>query len=131
MAQISHAGIRSLKSPKIEREYASVGKSPPAECRRLVRCFGAAARRARDAGFDGVQLHCAHGYLLSEFLDPAFNDRTDEYGGDAGNRLRLAIGCVDEIRKTCGSDFPVSVKINCNTAAAEKTTVSCRARQRC
>ncbi|MFC1880400.1 NADH:flavin oxidoreductase [Thermodesulfobacteriota bacterium] len=80
---------------------------------RVVKAYGAAAQRAQTAGFDGVQIHSAHGYLLSQFLSPAFNHRKDEYGGDIQNRARALVEVLREIRQAVGKDYPVLVKINC------------------
>jgi 2,4-dienoyl-CoA reductase-like NADH-dependent reductase (Old Yellow Enzyme family) len=77
-----------------------------------VRAFGQAAARAKEAGFDGVQLHAAHGYLLSEFLSPFFNKRDDEYGGSIDNRARIVLDAVRNVRAAVGDEFPVLVKIN-------------------
>ena len=74
--------------------------------------FAHAARRARESGFDGVQIHAAHGYLLCEFLSPYFNHRTDDYGGSPENRARLAVEVVRAIRREVGSDYPVLMKLN-------------------
>jgi len=82
------------------------------EIRTLVQAFGDAAIRAREAGFDGVQLHAAHGYFLSQWLNPHHNLRTDEYGGSIENRARIILEIYDEIRSRCGEDFLVMVKIN-------------------
>lgn len=78
----------------------------------LVQKFGDAAIRAQQAGFDGVQLHAAHGYLLGQWLSPRHNQRTDEYGGVIENRARIIIKTFDEVRRRCGEDFLVMVKIN-------------------
>lgn len=82
--------------------------------------IAAAARRAKDAGFDGVQFHSAHGYLASKFLTPAFNARTDEYGGSLENRARFLLSAIDAIKAAVGPDFPVWVKINCDDFMKEK-----------
>lgn len=76
--------------------------------------FVNAAQAAQAMGFDGVQLHCAHGYLLSQFLDPTTNHRTDQYGGSAENRFRFPGECFSAIREAVGKDFPLLVKINTN-----------------
>ena len=73
--------------------------------------FVRAAERAVQAGFDGVQIHCAHGYLLNEFLSPAINKRNDEYGGNTKNRTRLLIEIFSDIRASY-PDIPLAVKIN-------------------
>jgi 2,4-dienoyl-CoA reductase-like NADH-dependent reductase (Old Yellow Enzyme family) len=78
----------------------------------LVGRYAHAARVARDTGFTGVQLHGAHGYLLSEFLSPKVNQRTDAWGGSLENRARFLMEAVRATRKAVGDDFPVSVKIN-------------------
>ena len=83
------------------------------EIQGVVKAYGAAAKRAQTAGFDGVQIHGAHGYLLSQFLSPAFNQRKDEYGGDIRNRTRALIEVLREIRQVVGKDYPVLVKMNC------------------
>lgn len=77
----------------------------------IVRQMGEAARIAKQAGFDGIQVHAVHeGYLLDQFATKYFNERTDEYGGSLENRLRFAREVVEEIKKTCGQDFPVAVR---------------------
>jgi 2,4-dienoyl-CoA reductase-like NADH-dependent reductase (Old Yellow Enzyme family) len=83
------------------------------EIQGVVKAYGAAAKRAQTAGFDGVQIHCAHGYLLSQFLSPAFNQRKDEYGGEIRNRARALIEVLQKIRQVVGKDYPVLVKMNC------------------
>lgn len=83
-----------------------------ADIREVVEDFGQAARRAKTAGFDGVQIHAAHGYLLSQFLSPVFNRRTDGYGGSAAGRARAAVEVVERVRSAVGPHFPVLVKIN-------------------
>jgi len=82
------------------------------EIKQVVQSFGAAAGRAKNAGFDGVQLHAAHGYLLSQFLSPFFNKRTDNYGGSVENRARLLLEAFRAARKEVGEEYPVFVKIN-------------------
>jgi 2,4-dienoyl-CoA reductase-like NADH-dependent reductase (Old Yellow Enzyme family) len=76
--------------------------------------FAKAALRAKKAGFDGVQMHVAHGYLLSKFLNPYYNRREDEYGGSPENRARAIIETYQKIREAVGKEFPVLIKINCN-----------------
>ncbi|MCP1471697.1 2,4-dienoyl-CoA reductase-like NADH-dependent reductase (Old Yellow Enzyme family)/thioredoxin reductase [Sphingobium sp. OAS761] len=74
--------------------------------------FAAAARRAKDAGFDGIEIHGGHGYLLSSFMSPSTNKRTDEYGGDLKGRARLLLEVVRAVRDAVGPDFPMWVKID-------------------
>jgi 2,4-dienoyl-CoA reductase-like NADH-dependent reductase (Old Yellow Enzyme family) len=83
-----------------------------AQIRAVIGAFGDAARRAREAGHDGVQLHCAHGFLLSSFISPHYNRRTDGWGGSVPNRARILLEIMDSCREKAGSDFPVLIKIN-------------------
>jgi 2,4-dienoyl-CoA reductase-like NADH-dependent reductase (Old Yellow Enzyme family) len=78
----------------------------------IVEDFGSAARRAREAGFDGIQLHGAHGYLISRMLSPKHNRRTDRWGGDFDRRLAFARAVVDACRRAVGADYPIAVKLN-------------------
>lgn len=121
--QIAHAG-RQTK----ERDCGTVPVSPSAvydpvskvmprelaseEVRTLIDDFVSAAGRAKRAGFDGVQLHAAHGYLLSSFLSPHTNRRTDEWGGPVANRARPLLEILRGVKSACGRDFPVMVKLN-------------------
>jgi 2,4-dienoyl-CoA reductase-like NADH-dependent reductase (Old Yellow Enzyme family) len=82
------------------------------EIRMTVDAFGRAALRARKAGFDGIQIHAAHGYLLSEFLSPFFNKREDTYGGSMENRARIVREVLQSVRGYAGGDFPVMIKLN-------------------
>jgi len=77
-----------------------------------VKDFVSASRRAHDAGFDGVQLHCAHGYLLSLFLSPYANKRTDSYGGTIENRFRIIKEIIIGIQDELGKDYPIIAKMN-------------------
>lgn len=74
--------------------------------------FGRASERAKAAGFDGVQLHAAHGYLLSQFLSPYFNQRRDIYGGVIGQRVRIVVEVLEGIRHQVGKDYPILIKMN-------------------
>jgi 2,4-dienoyl-CoA reductase (NADPH2) len=82
------------------------------EIKGLVQVFAQAARRARDAGLDGVELHASHGYLFTQFLSSAINDRKDEYGGSLENRARFLLEVMAAIRKEVGRDFHLQVKTN-------------------
>ena len=77
----------------------------------IIESFGLAARRAKEAGFDAVQLHGAHGYLFSQFLSPYTNRRNDQWGGSLENRLRLHREVYSEIRRKVGTDYPVFIKL--------------------
>ena len=84
------------------------------EIMEIVKAFGAAAKRAVEAGADGIQLHGAHGYLINEFLSPFFNSRTDSWGGSDENRFRFLKEIVLETQKTVPGGMPVLVKLSTN-----------------
>jgi len=125
--QISHAGAQS-NSPLTGVEPMGPSAIPATEgkrgsfhgCRamthddidRVVDGFQQAARRAQAAGFDGVQLHGAHGYLFSEFLSPFYNHRTDGYGGSVTHRARIVVDAYHAVRREVGADYPVLIKMN-------------------
>jgi 2,4-dienoyl-CoA reductase-like NADH-dependent reductase (Old Yellow Enzyme family) len=120
-AQLNHAGSQS-RDPTVDPLAPSVVANPqffrtpprPAsdeEILETVEAFGLAARRVREAGFDGVHVHAGHGYLLSEFLSPRTNLRDDRWGGSLENRQRFLLECVRAMRTAVGPDFPVSVKL--------------------
>lgn len=77
-----------------------------------VRKYGEAARRARDIGFDAIEIHCGHSYLMSQFISPYYNKRTDEFGGSVENRLRFPRMVLEEVRKQVGPWFPIIVRIS-------------------
>jgi 2,4-dienoyl-CoA reductase-like NADH-dependent reductase (Old Yellow Enzyme family) len=124
-AQISHAGRQTPKAvnprPKAPSpvklglpggQFGEPEELTQAEIDDIVRRFGIAAAACREAGFTGVQVHSAHGYLLSEFLSPLANRRTDGYGGELRNRARALLEAVASIRAAVGPEFPVAVKLN-------------------
>lgn len=84
-----------------------------AEIEDLIEDFGRAAARAKAAGFDAVQIHCAHGYLLNQFLARNSNRRSDKYGGVIEGRSRVLLETYSRIRETVGDDYPVLIKLNC------------------
>ncbi|MEP5263481.1 MAG: NADH:flavin oxidoreductase, partial [Nitratireductor sp.] len=123
--QISHAGRQTPalvnKEPvgpsdkALEMPGSQFGKPralTDTEIEDVIRRFAHTATIARDTGFTGVQIHGAHGYLVSEFLSPDVNTRTDEWGGSLENRARLLLETVRAVRRAVGDDFPVSVKLN-------------------
>lgn len=87
---------------------------------KLINAMGQAALRAKKSGFDGVQIHAAHGYLFSQFLAPYFNIRTDEYGGDIKNRSRIIFEVLESIQDIAGEDFPVFIKMHCDDFWGDK-----------
>jgi 2,4-dienoyl-CoA reductase-like NADH-dependent reductase (Old Yellow Enzyme family) len=83
-----------------------------AEIEETIAAFGAAAHRVKEAGYDGVQIHGAHGYLVNQFLSSYTNRRTDKWGGSLENRMRFLLGVYQAMRSAVGPDFPVLIKIN-------------------
>ncbi len=77
-----------------------------------IKAYGEAALRAREAGFDGVQIHAAHGYLLNQFLSPWFNRRSDRWGGSIENRARIVLDILTSVRNATGGNYPILVKMN-------------------
>ena len=122
VCQIAHCGAFSNQQLTGEQPMGpSVLEGPEGPiCREMtkgdidnvVKAFRAAAIRAKKAGFDGVQIHGAHGFLLSEFLSPFFNKRTDEYGGSIRDRAKLVMDVYKTVREAVGADYPVLVKLN-------------------
>ncbi|MBA3009885.1 MAG: NADH:flavin oxidoreductase [Proteobacteria bacterium] len=119
--QLAHAGKRGIgkqahapmgPSDVFEKDSKTVSAMTTEDIKRTVKAFGDAAQRAVKAGFDAVQIHGAHGYLLSQFLSPYYNFRDDDYGGSLENRARLLIQVYREIRQRVGGSFPIMVKIN-------------------
>lgn len=88
----------------------------------LQEAFAYAALRAKKAGFDGIQLHAAHGFLLSQFLTPYYNRRTDEYGGTIENRTRVLLETCKLVRETVGDEYPILIKINSTDAIEQGMT---------
>jgi 2,4-dienoyl-CoA reductase-like NADH-dependent reductase (Old Yellow Enzyme family)/thioredoxin reductase len=98
---------------RLEREGWEVPRELSiAEIGGLVEQFAEAARRTKEAGFDAVEIHATHGYLLSTFISPHINKRTDKYGGDITGRARFTLEIIERTKVKCGSDYPVLVRIN-------------------
>ena len=122
--QISHAGRQRfiLEQPKAASdvpwpEITAMGCPIPIpmtieEIQEVIKAFGAAAKRAQMAGFDMVEIHACHGYLISNFLSPYSNKRTDWYGGEFENRIRLLMNIVKEMQAQVGYDFPIVCRLS-------------------
>jgi len=117
--QLGHAGalaytpISTPKGPsKIELPKFSCAEMSSSEIERLPFEYAKAAELAQRFGFGGVQIHAAHGFLLSQFLSPLFNRRLDKFGGKIENRIRLLVDIITEVRRWVGPSFPIGVKIN-------------------
>jgi len=122
--QLAHAGSRSssrvtgsrpIAPSAIRHPYEPEGDVPEAMSGQMfaetVQAFGHAAARARAAGFQAVEIHAAHGFLLGQFLSPLTNQRTDEYGGRVENRCRLHLAVLAEVLSRAGADCPVFVRL--------------------
>jgi 2,4-dienoyl-CoA reductase-like NADH-dependent reductase (Old Yellow Enzyme family) len=116
--QLHHAGHRAnprlggIPSPASSRTLPGVSALTTGDVERIRDSFIAAARRAEQAGFDGVAPHGAFGWILSEFMSPLLNDRTDKYGGSLENRARLTIEVIEGIRRACGPDFQIGWRLS-------------------
>ena len=121
--QINHAGA-SAQSARINMQPVSASDVPSKaggeiprplekdEIMHIVKKYGEAAKRAQLAGFDAVEIHAGHSYLISQFLSPLTNKRTDEFGGSLENRARLAKLVIEEVRRQVGPFFPIFVRIS-------------------
>ncbi len=95
-----------------------------AEIEEIIAAFGQAARRGREAGFDAVQLHGGHSYLLAQFLSPRSNQRTDRWGGSLENRMRFHTEVVKSVRRAVGNDYPVLIKLGVQDTAENGLTLA-------
>ena len=117
--QLNHAGSNGIgdavSASAVSIPVKKLTKRPRAltaeEIREIEGQFAAAALRAVKAGYDGVEIHCAHGYLLNQFYSPLTNKRTDEYGGSLENRLRITLEVVDRVRQAIGGEIPLAVRL--------------------
>jgi 2,4-dienoyl-CoA reductase-like NADH-dependent reductase (Old Yellow Enzyme family) len=131
--QLAHAGHFAAEKligqpPLAVSDYEGLSQTPRMEIKTgdiqdIVAAFADAARRAREAGFDGVQIHSAHGYLLSQFLCPIFNRRRDDYGGGIESRVRIHMEVIRAVREAVGDDYPVLIKMNCRDFAENGLTL--------
>lgn len=135
MMQISHAGSAAMediiKSKPVgpssvvnPRKGNTPRELTREEIRDIVTNFRDAALRVKAAGFDGVEIHSAHGYLLNQFFSPLTNHRSDEYGGSLLNRIRLHLEVIHEVRTAVGSDFPILLRLGASDFCEGGTTVN-------
>ncbi len=124
--QLNHPGKQSPKflspatvspsavgfGPAMAKAFAVPRELTQPEIEDLIARFGRSAGLAKEAGFTGVQIHGAHGYLVSQFLSPHHNRREDRWGGSLENRARFGLAVYDAVREAVGPDFPVSIKLN-------------------
>ncbi|MBL7119416.1 MAG: FAD-dependent oxidoreductase [Dehalococcoidia bacterium] len=118
-AQLNHGGLNHLPEPTVcpsvipemVQSGMPIREVTRDELKEYVEAFGVAAGRCAGVGFDFVEIHGAHSYLINEFLTPYYNRRTDEYGGSFENRIRFLLEVVREVRKKAGDSFPVGVRL--------------------
>ncbi|MCX6258281.1 MAG: NADH:flavin oxidoreductase [Bacteroidia bacterium] len=122
LIQIHHAGHKiapgmapSAKGPSALPDNPETAALTISEIYQIRDAFVLAAIRAEQAGFDGVELHGAHGYLLNQFASPAINLRTDDFGGSLENRMRLTVNIINIIRKKCSSSFIIACRLGANS----------------
>ena len=89
----------------------------------IVEAFANAARRVKEAGFDGVEIHSAHGYLLNQFFSPLTNKRTDEYGGSVLKRIKLHLDIIEAVRSAVGKEFPILLRLGASDFTEGGTTI--------
>jgi NADPH2 dehydrogenase len=143
--QLSHAGSRASSSvlgmrpaapSAVRHPYEPAGDTPDEltadQISGIVAAFGDSAARARQAGFDAVEIHAAHGFLLSEFLSPLTNLRHDSYGGSLGGRSRIHLEVLTEVRRRMGSGFPIFVRLGAHdeTPGGLELNESCKVAER-
>ena len=132
--QINHAGSAALKEVTGTTPLAPSATANPRrgdmpreitkkEIGDIVNAFKDASRRVREAGFDSVEIHSAHGYLLNQFLSPLTNKRTDEYGGYIANRIRIHLQVIQAVRSAVGQDFPIQVRLGASDYTEGGTTI--------
>lgn len=121
--QLNHAGASAVKS-RIGMQPVSASNLPNKECGAIPRKlsveeiysiaddYATSAKRVQTIGFDAIEIHAGHSYLISQFLSPLTNDRTDEFGGNIENRARFAKIIVEKVRKVVGPRFPVIIRIS-------------------
>lgn len=127
VVQLGHCGAKANvidwgDRPFCPSEHGKSKEITKDEMKTLLKKYGEAALKCKMADADGVQIHAAHGYLISEFLSPYFNKRVDEYGGDIQNRAKYLFDIYDEIRSSVGEGYPVLIKINYNDLVEDGLT---------
>lgn len=120
-AQINHAGSRTINEiklsasavhhPRDKKEDPLPKEMNSADIEKVINDFVNAALLAKKAGFDGVEIHSAHGYLLNQFYSPITNKRTDQYGGTLISRIRLHLEIIAAVRKAVGDDYPIALRL--------------------
>jgi len=127
LIQLHHAGLVAPPSvtpcpagPSEEADKPATREMSIDEIGETINAFIRGASRAREAGYDGVELHGAHGYLMNQFANPLWNHRTDEYGGSFENGLRFATEVIRGIRELCGNEFIIGYRMGANTPSLDE-----------
>ena len=131
--QINHAGLAGMNDAvygpskvnhpngkNIDKQIVVLDKE---DIKDLIEKYADAALRVKKAGFDGVEIHCAHGYLLNQFYSPLTNKREDEYGGTIENRIRIVLEVIRAVREKVGPDFPVALRLGACDYGLDGTTI--------
>ena len=131
--QINHAGLAGMNDTvygpskinhpngkNIDKQIVVLDKEGIKD---LIEKYADAALRVKKAGFDGVEIHCAHGYLLNQFYSPLTNKREDEYGGTLENRIRIVLEVIRAVREKVGPDFPVALRLGACDYGLDGTTI--------
>jgi NADH:flavin oxidoreductases, Old Yellow Enzyme family len=114
---VGPSAVANIRQGDMPRELTSK------EIDDVTQAFYDAARRTKEAGFDGVEIHSAHGYLLNQFFSPLTNKRSDEYGGSVHNRIRIHIKVIEAVRKAVGKDFPILLRLGASDYIEGGTTI--------
>jgi 2,4-dienoyl-CoA reductase-like NADH-dependent reductase (Old Yellow Enzyme family) len=121
-------GLRTLGPSPVINPRSSVGAMPREmnhnDIRRIKKDFADAAIRVKDAGFDGVEIHSAHGYMLNQFYSPVTNIRTDEYGGKLKNRIRFHMEVIMAVQEAVGEDYPILLRLGASDHREDGTNVN-------
>ena len=135
--QIAHGGISAtttarnggdLVAVSVPENYDAIGVKPrelsEEDIETMIDAFGEAARRVQESGFDGVQIHGAHGYIFTQFLSPLSNRRKDQWGGSLENRMRFVVETTRAMKKKVGPNFSIMIKLGCRDYSEEKNRLT-------
>ncbi len=117
LTPLAPSAIPNPRTENMPRELA------PDEIADVIGAFQAAAQRAKEAGFDGVEVHSAHGFLLNQFFSPLTNRRKDQYGGDVLNRIKIHLQVIEAVKEAAGQDFPVLLRLGASDYMPGGTTI--------
>ncbi len=133
LLQIHHAGLLtntqvsdSAKAPSVDANNSRSRELTLNEIAEIRQAFTDGAARAKKAGYQGIELHGAHGYLLNQFASSLFNKREDEYGGNLEKNMKLAVDIIHGIREKCGDDFIIGYRLGANTPSLEEGVAAAR-----